>query len=1412
MAQYLHDRRPYPNIDAVIQAIKDYLGSNATPKPPEPGDYKNLKVALDPTEATLSVGGFVTAQLLVTGTVGDKTYNLTAADLDALGVTLPTSNSVTVSREGLTLTITGRAATRAAETLTFTVGGARGTMKVTVLAAVNASSISFKQRDITVKAGTTLNLWNTSDYLNLVPQGAVDLIWSSSDSAIATVNDRGMLTAVRTSPTPAVITVTTKGSGLTASVNVWVYENDWDIFIDPMRVTLQAGASTAAGQVRYITATPLTSTRKVVWRSLDATGMITVSLNGIITADARATQNANVAVVLVDASTNKDLSSAETTVALIPALGYNLVVSQAVIEQQTAYYPSLLQVRPVAGNTEVPDRFYWESSNPVILFSSGGSSPTQTIDLPSGTMPAIVTTGIGRSTITLRTTKDSVTKAAEDRYIISAPRGVSGMEFYENNSSTAMKDEPDYGRMITMVDETSTRVTAREPGQTGRELSWLMFETDAQRDRASLTSANSLLSYSNGILRATGMGLARIVVTPAFANLPAGWAQTAEDQRGRWYGRGSLPLFVLTDHDTDPDTPDVNVFNPLIDESLSGLLVKDSATGVLSPLNPNDLTLAAAVEEGTRIICDANGVEKTSASDWNPSDVPLVVKTADSSGSNELFVWIQPAPPIINPNVLPEETMTLSRYNSMIALAQSQTPNLPIISYEVVGDYTYDTVESGGTELSGPLLLAAWTQINGGGTERSADTGLNSIVFGRSPNNMLELSNTNLPRKLTFRAEIRYSTNRGFTNKLDPSDTEGKFITIPIPYTATNNPTVYSFTVTADTSFMAYVEIAKGGTLDLVDSPEVRSIASSAGINLANATFTTGNGPENIVLRNNSVVDVIGTGTATVIIVEGGKSMIVTINQYGATVLATGISLTPATHTMADGTTYALNAAVEPADATNRGITWATSDSTIATVSGGVVTAHNPGTVTITATSQANNAFFKTCEITVNKVDVTGIALSLTTLSLIVNGTQQLSVTFTPSNASDQAINWTTSDANVATVMNGLVTAVGGGTATITAASADLDSTAPPATCTVEVVATRSLTLPLPITPITPVTPLTPTTPAVTLREAVLAEDIPALQSAAKTAGIDPGTARYRSATADKLVIDSVGIAVAVAEGQAQVTITSSDGKKTAAAAVPVAKPAAAAPPKDLKLRTSASVGEKMTLALMPYFDVPNAAAELVWTSSNTSVLTVDQNGRVTGVKAGRTATVTATVKGTKLTAKCSVTVRASKGPSAITMSKSALALEVGGAKAKASADLNVRRTPAKTEGGVTWLSSDETVARVDRNGRVTAVGAGTATVTAVSDLSGVTAVCAVTVTPAVTGLTLNAKTLTMKIGSTSALTCTVAPQSAADAVLTYTSSNKSRVTVDAKGNLKALSAGKATITVTAPSGVKATCVVTVTK
>lgn len=149
----------------------------------------------------------------------------------------------------------------------------------------------------------------------------------------------------------------------------------------------------------------------------------------------------------------------------------------------------------------------------------------------------------------------------------------------------------------------------------------------------------------------------------------------------------------------------------------------------------------------------------------------------------------------------------------------------------------------------------------------------------------------------------------------------------------------------------------------------------------------------------------------------------------------TGITLDKNELTIKVGKTATLTPTIEPADATNKNVTWSSSDETVATVSDGVVTGVKAGTATITA--KTANGLTANATVTVEEIPVTKITLPSTEASMTIGGTMDLKPTIEPADATNTHISWSSSKPGVATVdASGRVTAKGAGTATITGTAA----------------------------------------------------------------------------------------------------------------------------------------------------------------------------------------------------------------------------------------------------------------------------------------------------------------------------------------------------------------------------------------
>ena len=305
----------------------------------------------------------------------------------------------------------------------------------------------------------------------------------------------------------------------------------------------------------------------------------------------------------------------------------------------------------------------------------------------------------------------------------------------------------------------------------------------------------------------------------------------------------------------------------------------------------------------------------------------------------------------------------------------------------------------------------------------------------------------------------------------------------------------------------------------------------------------------------------------------------------------------------------------------------------------------------------------------------------------------------------------------------------------------------------------------------------------------------------------DAGNKAVSWSSSDKKIatVDSKGLVKGVAKGTATITAKAKDGSGVKATCkITVRQPVT----KITLSKTSASILRNKTITLKATAGPSSANDKSVaWTTSNKKVATVNSKGVVKGIAKG-TATITATARdGSKVKAACKITVR--QPVTKITLNKkSASILRNKTITLKATAGPS-----SANDKSVTWTTSNKKIATVNSKGVVKGIAKGTATITATAkDGSKVKAVCKITVRQPVTKLTINKTKLTVKKGKTATLKVTVAPSSANDKSLKWTTSNKNIATVTQKGVVKGIKKGTVTITAAARdgSGKKVTCKVTV--
>jgi len=312
----------------------------------------------------------------------------------------------------------------------------------------------------------------------------------------------------------------------------------------------------------------------------------------------------------------------------------------------------------------------------------------------------------------------------------------------------------------------------------------------------------------------------------------------------------------------------------------------------------------------------------------------------------------------------------------------------------------------------------------------------------------------------------------------------------------------------------------------------------------------------------------------------------------------TAVTLNSASMELLEGESQTLTAVVSPSNADNQKVIWMSSNSSVASVAEGKVTALKPGKATITVKTD-DGGKTATCEVTVNaKVyPVESVSLDRTSAELTEGDEITLAATVKPDNATNKGVSWKSSDPSVASVSEGKVTALKPGKATITVKTDDGGRTA---TCEVTVNAK--------------VYPVESVSLDRTSAELTEGDEI----TLAATVNPDNATNKGVSWKSSDPSVASVseGKVTALKPGKATITVKTDDGGRTATCEVTVN--AKVYPVESVSLDLTyieIEVGNEITITATVY---PSYATNqnLIWTSSDSSVATVSK-GKIKALKAG---------------------------------------------------------------------------------------------------------------------------------------------------------------------------------------------------
>lgn len=508
-------------------------------------------------------------------------------------------------------------------------------------------------------------------------------------------------------------------------------------------------------------------------------------------------------------------------------------------------------------------------------------------------------------------------------------------------------------------------------------------------------------------------------------------------------------------------------------------------------------------------------------------------------------------------------------------------------------------------------------------------------------------------------------------------------------------------------------------------------------------------------------------------------------------VVVDSFSVSETEHIMNVGESFDLTGIVTNQKGT---VSWMSSDDSVVKISASktdsntvTITGLKKGTATVTATQTIDGVKkTATCEVTV-KEPVVDVAIHPSEVEVIKGQTYPLTAIFTPSMPDNMNVSWATSDASVVTVdANGIVTGVNGGFAVVSVVTEDGLKMA---SCNVSV---RE-----------PVTSIQLDTHQ---KQVSLSQGTYQLNYTITPDG--PGVNKdvtWESLNESVATVNENGLVTFKTPGHATILVRTVDmgvsGNLYDTCQFSIDNPVTSLELDYTEITLKLEEQHRITALVLP-LDATNR--EVTWESNDTSVATVDESGLVHAVGSGN-ATILCKSVDAGYTAMCKVTVY--QPVTEVVMSNSTMSVRKG-----TEFWLNATCLPANAMNkSVVWSSTNEDIATVDQNGKVTTLEPGHCEIIASSQDTGVSASCVLTVTQPITGIYLNVTNKTIMTNEQFVIMPTITPFDADNKNVTYMSSDENVCKVDENGVVTGVHGGKAVVIVkTEERGLIASCLVLV--
>ncbi|MBE5950060.1 MAG: hypothetical protein E7260_00550 [Lachnospiraceae bacterium] len=527
----------------------------------------------------------------------------------------------------------------------------------------------------------------------------------------------------------------------------------------------------------------------------------------------------------------------------------------------------------------------------------------------------------------------------------------------------------------------------------------------------------------------------------------------------------------------------------------------------------------------------------------------------------------------------------------------------------------------------------------------------------------------------------------------------------------------------------------------------------------------------------NGKVTFKASGKVTIVVQSEDNPALIAYCNFEILKAVTNVRLDEDSLEMYSGESHRLTYLVTPANASNLAVTWVSfNPSVVAVDSTGMLTAKSPGTTQIMIMTQ-DGSYYDICTVVVKQKAVS-VKMNYTEITMNAGEYFDMEVTVAPATSTEKSLTWQSLNSKVVTVSStGRITARAEGTAVVLVKT----ESGVTSYCTVTV-----------LQPVISME-LDPSDITIDVGDTFTIEPV-----------FKPDNATNREVTwesSDESIaeVNAIGEVTGISGGTAVIICETVDGGYRSYCLVRVEEPVVEITINPDNYRLGLGKSYQLEATISNHGTATDIG--IIWSSSDESVCTVDDNGKIYGVNYGYATIMAEAADGYGAYATCEV--RVVREVTSLKLNVSAITIVQGETFSLKS---TIKPSNATYTTAI-FTSSDDSIAMVDEDGLITGLEPGKVLIRAdARDNSGKYAICHVTVIEPVasTGVTVSDKELVMLPGEKKQVTMSIKPVKSTDTV-TWSSNNEAIASVTANGTITAHQTGNATITVMTSSGKTAT-------